>query len=384
MDILFYGHHYWDRGPWFRKQYFASYLAKRDHRIFYIENSVSMLKWRPGMKNRLLKTHVTNPEKNVYVITPSAFFPFPNNYYMRHLFNLKLLRDIRRIFIRYEVNDFTLWFNLLNFSTVISRFKNRKIIFDMSDDIPLFFRLKGRERLYRSQMRLLKKAYASASIPVVTAKKIKEKYQQYSRNDIIVIPNGHNFTSFSTSKSPIPDDMKNIPGPRIGFLGTLFIFTDDRLLEYLITQRPHYQFVFVGMVQKKFPIERISKYPNVHLLGEKKKEEVGAYLDAMDICINPFKRHEVNDSVSPLKVYEYLAFRKPVVSTFMYSLQQERISKHIFFCQTHEAFLEKVDELVQKGDFLNPIPEEELMENSWKNLFEKLIKKIKDEYAYEL
>jgi glycosyltransferase involved in cell wall biosynthesis len=384
MDILFYGHHYWDQGAWFRKQYFAHFLSKRNHRVFYIENSVSMFRWRPGHKNRFLKTQLSMPQENLYVITPSAFFPFPNSYYTRHLFNLKLLADIRRIFRRTGVKEYMVWFNLLNFSTVLPRLKDKKIVFDMSDDIPLFFQLKNMEGLYKTQLRLLKMAYAHASIPVVTAKKIKEKYQQYAKNEIMVIPNGHNFTSFSENSLPEPDDMKDIPGPRIGFLGTLFIFTDDELLEQIISQRPQYQYVFVGKVQKEFPIDRIRKYPNVHILGEKKKEEVGAYLNAMDICINPFKRHEVNDSVSPLKVYEYLAFRKPVVSSLMYSLQQEEISKHISFCENAEAFLETMDAMVKKGDFVNPIPEKELMENSWESQFEKMIKRMKEQYGFEL
>jgi hypothetical protein len=384
MDILFYGHHYWDRGPWFRKQYFAHYLAKRKHRVFYIENSVSMLKWRPGKKNRLFKTVVSNPQENVYVITPSAYYPFPHSKPTRYLFNLKLLRDIRKIFRKYDVQDYMLWFNVLNFSTVLNRFKDRTIVFDMSDDIPLFFQLKGMNRLYRSQLDLLKNAYAHADIPVVTAKKIKDKYQKYAENEIIVIPNGHNFSSFSKSSSPAPEDIKSIPGPRIGFLGTLFIFTDDILLEHIISQRPEYQFVFVGKVQKDFPIEKINKYPNVHLLGEKKKEEVGAYLDAMDIYINPFKKHEVNDSVSPLKVYEYLAFKKPVVSTFMYSLQQEKIAKHIFFRDTKESFLDKLDEIIRDKAFVNPISEEELMENSWESNFKRLLKEIKKQHGLEL
>ncbi len=100
MDILFYGHHYWDSGPWFRKQYFAHYLSQRNHRVFYIENSVSMFRWRPGKKNHFLKTRLSNPQENLYVITPSAYFPFPNSYYTRHLFNLKLLADIKRIFLK--------------------------------------------------------------------------------------------------------------------------------------------------------------------------------------------------------------------------------------------------------------------------------------------
>ena len=384
MDILFYGHHYWDSGPWFRKQYFANYLAKRKHRVFYIENSVSMMKWRPGMKNRLLKPRVSNPQENLYVITPSAFFPFPNTYFMRHLYNLKLLADIRRIFRRFGVTDYIIWFNLLNFASVLYRFKDRKIVFDMSDDIPLFFQLKGKPKQYRQQMRLLKKAHAHAAVSVVSARKIKEKYQQYASSEIMVIPNGHNFTSFKKNSSPAPEDIRDIPHPRVGFLGTLFIFTDHDLLEYIITRRPDYQYIFVGKIQKEFPLERIRNYPNVHLLGEKRKEDVGGYLDAMDICINPFKRHEVNDSVSPLKVYEYLAFRKPVLSTYMYSLQQESVAKHIHFCEDQKTYLEKLDEIVRTGDFVNPVTEKELMENSWESLFERLINGIKEQHGFEL
>ena len=336
------------------------------------------------MKNRLLKTQVRQSDENLFVITPSAYFPFPNSYYMRHLFNLKLLRDIRIIFRQLEVKDFIVWFNLLNFSTVLPNLKNKKIVFDMSDDIPLFFQLKGKQGLYRTQMRLLKKAYKYASIPVVSAKKIKEKYQKFSENEIIVIPNGHGYSTFRKNDVPVPADMKDIPEPRIGFLGTLFIFTDDQLLEHLISKRPEYQYIFVGKVQKEFPIERISRYKNVHLLGEKKKEEVGAYLEAMDICINPFKRHEVNDSVSPLKVYEYLAFSKPVVSTFMYSLQQENVSKHIHFCESADSFLDTLDHLVRGQDYQNPISEKELLENHWESLFNRLLGEMKNQYGFEL
>ena len=111
---------------------------------------------------------------------------------------------------------------------------------------------------------------------------------------------------------------------------------------------------------------------------------MGAYLDAMDICINPFRKHEVNDSVSPLKVYEYLAFRKPVVSTYMYSLQKEKVARHIHFCENRESFMEQLDKLVSSGDFVNPITSEELMGNSWENLFERLIKGIREQHGFEL
>jgi hypothetical protein len=56
---------------------------------------------------------------------------------------------------------------------------------------------------------------------------------------------------------------------------------------------------------------------NVHLLGEKKIEELPAYLGAAEFCLLPFKPGQLSDSVSPIKVFEYLFMLKPVVSTGM-------------------------------------------------------------------
>ena len=50
-----------------------------------------------------------------------------------------------------------------------------------------------------------------------------------------------------------------------------------------------------------------------------------------DVCINPFKIDNVSRAVSPLKVYEYLACGKPVVSTPMEGLSREEAGKWVRF-----------------------------------------------------
>ena len=383
MNILYFGSHYWDKGPWFRKQHFANNLVKRGHHVFYIENSVSMLRFRKNQKNKLIKTQFTKHDDNLTVITPSAFFPFPHNRFMRKLFDLKLVWDIKRHFKKEGINNFAVWFNIIPFSMVIHRLGASKIIFDLSDDVPLFYTLAGKEKRSKTYVKYLKKAYGLADIAIVTAVKIKEKYQHLTKSEIIVIPNGHSFTHFGKTLE-VPYDVKSIPSPRIGFLGTLFRFIDEDLLEKLIRSRPHYNFVFVGKNEKSFPIERIEKYNNVYILGSKKKDDVGAYIHAFDICINPFRNHEVNDSVSPLKVFEYLAWQKPVVSSFMYSLKKEKISSYIKFGATAEEQLNIIDGIVNTGNYLNSIPEKELLDYNWDNLFIQLINKIKELHNFEL
>jgi glycosyltransferase involved in cell wall biosynthesis len=53
----------------------------------------------------------------------------------------------------------------------------------------------------------------------------------------------------------------------------------------------------------------------VFLLGRKPVEEVPAYVRGFDVGLMPYQRTLETLHISPLKLYEYLALGKPVVST---------------------------------------------------------------------
>jgi len=225
-------------------------------------------------------------------------------------------------------------------------------------------------------MRYLKLAFHSSDISIVSAIKLKEKYQKFSKDEIIVIPNGHNIDLNKINSGIIPDDIKGIKRPIIGFLGTLFSFIDDKLLEYIISKRPNYNFVFVGGIESNFPVNKLTIYKNFIYLGKKPKEEIPNYINSFDICSNPFKVHEVNDSVNPVKVFEYLGMKKQTVSTEMYSLLKEDISKYIYFAKTKEEFLSLLDKILGMKSYVNNIPSHKIAFYHWDNLFEQLIKNI--------
>ena len=91
------------------------------------------------------------------------------------------------------------------------------------------------------------------------------------RNEIIVIPNGHNININQNISLDEPVIIKDIKKPRIGFIGTLFRFIDDTLLEYVISKRPDYNFIFVGGVEENFPIDKIKNFHNVFLIPKQPK-----------------------------------------------------------------------------------------------------------------
>jgi glycosyltransferase involved in cell wall biosynthesis len=55
--------------------------------------------------------------------------------------------------------------------------------------------------------------------------------------------------------------------------------------------------------------------PNVHLLGQKDYGEVPQYMAACDVLIMPWNRSEWIEACNPVKLKEYLAVGRPVVST---------------------------------------------------------------------
>ena len=375
MNIIFYGAHYWDAGAWFRKQQFAYRLSKRGHRVFYIEESKSIIHWQKGDRNSLFKTNIIKKNDNLYIITPSCYFPFPNNFMFRKIYNLKLLFEIKKILKNLGINEYIFWFNKIEISSVIEYIPQKKI-FDLCDDIPYYSKLIGDEKAYNIKMKYIKLAFSNSDISVVSAVRLKEKYKKFTKTDIIVIPNGHNIDLKQIKLGTIPDDIRKIRRPIIGFLGTLFEFIDGDLLEYIISKKPEYNFVFVGGIESNFPIDKLVKYQNFVHLGKKPKETIPNYINSFDICINPFKVHEVNDSVSPVKVFEYLVLNKYVVSSFMYSLQKEDISSYINFAKNKVEFLSLLDNTLGMKSYVNNIPPNKIASYHWDNLFDRLIKNI--------
>ena len=60
---------------------------------------------------------------------------------------------------------------------------------------------------------------------------------------------------------------------------------------------------------------------------------VPEYIAAMDVCLIPFKNNDISHNAVPLKLFEYMACEKPVISSRIAGVQQ--IAKNnIFYADT--------------------------------------------------
>lgn len=103
------------------------------------------------------------------------------------------------------------------------------------------------------------------------------------------------------------------PHPRIAFVGSISPVVDVDLLDELAATNPLWSFVIVGPA--RVPLRQLSRRPNVLIMGEREPDDVAALLSECDVGIIPYVRDARGiDTVSPLKLHDYLARGLPVVS----------------------------------------------------------------------
>ncbi len=110
-----------------------------------------------------------------------------------------------------------------------------------------------------------------------------------------------------------PVDVAGLPRPRVGFVGAIDAHTFDPELFLEVSRRvPGASFVLVGGCTLP---EGWCRRPNVHLLGQRRPEQVADYMAACDVLIMPWRRSPWIDACHPVKLKEYLATGRPVVTT---------------------------------------------------------------------
>jgi len=143
-----------------------------------------------------------------------------------------------------------------------------------------------------------------------------KKFLGGNRDNVFYIPNGVSLDYFTSSDGvEIPGEMEKIPSPRIGYVGKLAKRIDVDLVSFLATSMPHVNFVFIGPILNRQWIRPLFKFKNIHFLGDKSYSRIPAYLLACDVCIIPHNLDTLNYQGNPLKLYEYLAAGKSVVTT---------------------------------------------------------------------
>ena len=220
----------------------------------------------------------------------------------------------------------------------------------------------------------------SSDIVLANSTFFAERFRQLNPNTF-PIETGVNLSVYDSSKAySVPDDMKSIARPIIGYMGTVnSTRLDIPLLEELAARCRQWNFVFVGPEDETFASSQLHGMDNVYFLGRKETHEVPAYINAFDVCINPQIVNDVTIGNYPLKADEYLAMGKPMVATETHTMRD------VFGNYTHLA--NGCDEYIEAiGKALGEVGDQRLRSeriayahtHSWENSVKKIYRIIED------
>jgi GT2 family glycosyltransferase/glycosyltransferase involved in cell wall biosynthesis len=133
----------------------------------------------------------------------------------------------------------------------------------------------------------------------------------------ILLQNATDYELFSSATSG--GVMQDLPRPVIGFFGALANWLDMELIRAAALRFPKWSFVYIGpqtFSHGSTEVEwlRSTDLPNIHVLPQMEPRKLAAHLAEFDVCTIPFQDIPATRSMNPVKVYEYLAAGKPVVS----------------------------------------------------------------------
>jgi glycosyltransferase involved in cell wall biosynthesis len=157
------------------------------------------------------------------------------------------------------------------------------------------------ERLERQFMK-------QADAVITTSKPLFNAKKPFAKRSFLV-KNGVD-TSLFNGKLPV----LGAKPQTIGYLGSLDERVDYDLLESTIQRLPHRRFVFVGRINAA-EAERLKGFPNVELVGSQPAASLPTWAQTFGVCMIPFLKNKLTAGIYPLKINEYFALGKPVVTT---------------------------------------------------------------------
>ena len=130
-------------------------------------------------------------------------------------------------------------------------------------------------------------------------------------NRVILVPNGCDYELFAAAGSAARPS-SDAP-PVLGFAGTIHEWFDWDAVTTLARAMPSSRVRLVGPAQR-VPADLP---PNVELMGRRSYAEIPAIVAGIDVGLIPFRNppgRSILHGISPIKLYEYLAAGRPVVS----------------------------------------------------------------------
>ncbi len=317
LDFVYFSGTDWG-STWQRPQQMASRLAHRG-RVLYVDplglRAPRLGDWR-RLGERLAAAWTRGPRRPLEQLTvhhPVAYWPFPDGGLARRI-NARLLRRAVLRWMEDEgVTAPVLWVGTPSPSVLeaVQGLRSARIAYDCLDDVAAFHG--GRASIVAAE----RACATEAGVVWCTSKLLLDRMRTLNPRSVL-LPNAADVDHFRAALSPdlvAPPELRGLGPPVFGYVGEIAEWFDTDAVAGLARACPRAAIALVGPVRDRSAARVLTGFPNVRLLGPRSYAELPRYLKQFSVCLLPFRRTPLTAAVNPVKLYEYLAAGKPVVST---------------------------------------------------------------------
>ncbi len=316
-DLIFVSLEDWDE-VWRRNQFLCSRLANRhpDARILFVGPPRNRLReWRHG-RSQEQGDEAVNLAPGFSNITVTHAWEFlPNRFRLGRYFNQFLARrHLRRLASKLGLRAPVLWLNPHDAAHMAGRLGESAVIYDVTDDWSKVSQPRARrQRTIREDERLCRRADAV----IVCSEALRQSKVPLGRH-VHLVPNGVDASHYA--EVPSRTGSQTAPpwrGRVLGYTGTLH---GDRLDVELVRRLASIlgnsgSVVLLGPDHLSASERERLRLPNLFLTGAVPYARLPEYMRHFDACIVPHRVTPFTESLNPIKLWEYLAVGKPIITT---------------------------------------------------------------------
>lgn len=303
-----------------------------------------------AMRSRVLK-------ENLIVIPTPSRLPYARNQLPSSVLRVtsplvtKINASIQIHHIRWAMRELDvqapiLWLYVPNQIDLVGKFGEKLVCYFNYDEYASYVQnTRIKELIYHLDEELTRRADM-----VFATSRAQWEHRKKINRETYLVPNAVDFELFHRSGDPdltVAADIACLPRPIIGYAGSLGNQIDLVLLNRVADAYPACSLVLVGpdrLAASTAKAELKSRH-NVFFLGQKRVDELPAYLKAFDAALIPYVLVGYPLTAYPLKLHEYLAAGRASVATAMPEL---RPYCHVVrIAETHQEFISQIREAME-------------------------------------
>jgi len=264
-------------------------------------------------------------------------------------------------------------------NTILWVFPHHKIIDDLIVHIPH----------HRLITQIVDNVLNKNDISESTRALVTRQYEKLPRQaDITITSSQLNFTFFKNSSNcylvengldsafisqPTHLPCSDTPSkPRLGYLGFISERTDLVLLKKLAVERPHYEIIIAGPDNDQLLASHgLLDLPNISAIDYVPYNQAPGFIQSLDVCLIPHIHSAFSQSMSPLKLFQYLASGRPIVTTEVAGT--ERWKNLIYIADDYDDFMLKIDSALTEDSKLSIQRIAAAKNETWPHRIEKLL-----------